>query len=1556
MAEEQTFRNSPGPYFSHHSLPHHASQFRSNNQTSFQSAQSTPRVRPLQNEGQASYTTPSSPYHAAKQRYSNNDEDEEPDLIAANSRQGYRHSIHGGDVFSTAILEGSMTAGENNASEITVIENRANNWTANAANSSNVGNVVNVSRRGSSSNQSRASLNSNASFQHGGHVTGYQIVVQGVSGPVAHDVHSDHDVEVDDDDDDCQVSSEDNLSHDSYELIEREGLEGEGGSQRGSKENVMMSQSKNASPPPHTSLTSAEASSGQNLNVGQAVAFPRMKSNDSFSQESDHNASINRMARINNLLMDNCGGMGVSAQMFASDNDDFQGHEVTLQRPPQTPEERMMVDIVRKRGLQLQMKPARQAAANTGTRSLPRYLTQRAPDLVSGPPPTAYPFGRKHVYNYTSRTLPSNQRRDKSPVYYTRGGLLGPGECSSGSSSSHASPKISRPKSLEFAVVAGNNVPNQNASYSYRDDSLDKQNNLLEYDDSSISGACGVGPLMQYATSSSDVPQTPENPNYPHLPVDKVPPNYNRCYQDEHIYDVPESIEPADITSPSSSSGITDSFPRPSVNIAYDHFQRQQNIAPPLPKEAPPPLPVHPQPIIAPRFVQQQVGFVDQSQPVAPRPRTHFMNPPRAKPGQQKPHPQPKNVHLLISMSSTESESALSARSAPTPVVGILEDRAVLNAEEIPEPVLVVETSIKEDLSEEVPAISVNLISPPEESESSTAVMDSDGRIPAPPPEFSGAAVISDADMQEATDVDEDGDENEEEKSGSASGIKLANEPVETATVSQESEYVTVVARQMNRGNSLRCFKADSLDIVDHYEDEPHSSVLNSEHIAFFEPEGGEAEAVAEERTKMITFNEEDEYIENVEDGGSSPENGARVDDVDDEDKMESQIEEAAFEEDEELQRESFDVDAEADADDLVLRMCLEDEERKLRNENDEIIENEESIEGDFEHIDEGEKGDFEEDNDEEEEKTEETDFDIDNADDYDNNTMIRVKEKSVKVEQEEAPDQNEENVEQKETVEEEKSPSNGEEESEVIKIGEMYMRLDNGSTLSENVSGADEDNSNIEEEILEHYAENGNREPGSEEVTIEQTGNETEAEAEKSDAGNEQVGNDGDEIKGTTAENVESGNKVQCVLTTTFQVMQQPEKVFIPSPSPDPSSEQNTKTEDVSPAAPPPGPSRLPSLPSLPTGDSASSLGLDLIPLPPPPVAEIESCADETITFPSPPPEIATECDEMASSKAVRPKVTIMTSSPAPEMAATEVFSVTPHPRALSRISERSNSDAAVQSNPNIYNIQQPASPRSASPPSEASKGPAEDTMSDQNYASSENGDNENPPSLCSDLPENTNVRTSELPVALPRFQSFEKEQFPSPPSSMLEGSATIQECGTEMTQIEPDSLFLELSPPEEEEEEYLRGEAELEGEQGDGGSLERRREKIPYDFSISSENDVTNKEDEDSGSSLHGSMEILEEVATEDHFEHDDTNTDTDDGGANDVDVDVDVHIQQKDIFEMSPLDAALQERVVLAEQQQQQLLQEQQQQQQQRHSIEPCDLYDLPPLRSRGNEYIL
>ena len=65
-----------------------------------------------------------------------------------------------------------------------------------------------------------------------------------------------------------------------------------------------------------------------------------------------------------------------------------------------------------------------------------------------------------------------------------------------------------------------------------------------------------------------------------------------------------------------------------------------------------------------------------------------------------------------------------------------------------------------DDPDSDSPQLQVNLISPPaEESESSTAVLDSEG-VPAPPPEFSGAAPLSVSDDEEAkeqaTDVEED--------------------------------------------------------------------------------------------------------------------------------------------------------------------------------------------------------------------------------------------------------------------------------------------------------------------------------------------------------------------------------------------------------------------------------------------------------------------------------------------------------------------------------------------------------------------------------------------------------------------------------------------------------------------------------------------------------------------------------------------------------------------------------------------------------------------------------
>ena len=82
--------------------------------------------------------------------------------------------------------------------------------------------------------------------------------------------------------------------------------------------------------------------------------------------------------------------------------------------------------------------------------------------------------------------------------------------------------------------------------------------------------------------------------------------------------------------------------------------------------------------------------------------------------------------------------------------------------------------------------------------------------------------------------------------------------------------------------------------------------------------------------------------------------------------------------------------------------------------------------------------------------------------------------------------------------------------------------------------------------------------------------------------------------------------------------------------------------------------------------------------------------------------------------------------------------------------------------------------------------------------------------------------------------------------------------------------------------------------------------KDKIPYDLSISSENEVTNDElksgdEHNSEGSLHDSMEILEEVATEDHFDNDLPIDDEDVSEESDVD---DEGQEPKDIFEMPPM----------------------------------------------------
>ena len=128
----------------------------------------------------------------------------------------------------------------------------------------------------------------------------------------------------------------------------------------------------------------------------------------------------------------------------------------------------------------------------------------------------------------------------------------------------------------------------------------------------------------------------------------------------------------------------------------------------------------------------------------------------------------------------------------------------------------------------------------------------------------------------------------------------------------------------------------------------------------------------------------------------------------------------------------------------------------------------------------------------------------------------------------------------------------------------------------------------------------------------------------------------------------------------------------------------------------------------------------------------------------------------------------------------------------------------------------------------------------------------------------------------------------------------------------MEPDSLFLEITPPDFEDDirqEHTKDSPEQGNHKASAG-LAVDMDKIPYDISISSEADVTNEQDtpdplqlippDDDGSkqpsdnegSLHDSMEILEEVATEDHFEGQE-----EDGSDQDDNVEM-------DIFEMPPM----------------------------------------------------
>merc|ERR1719483_1415547 len=284
--------------------------------------------------------------------------------------------------------------------------------------------------------------------------------------------------------------------------------------------------------------------------------------------------------------------------------------------------------------------------------------------------PTNIKYFSSQIQSFNSRTLPNRKRREKSPVIFTRGKLSV--DCSSNSSSSHASPRISRPKSLDFSVVALQDLPQTNA-YSYRDDTIDQQ----DFEDSSSTFSVQIE--NNYA-SSSDVPQTPEMPELPimipskpHIspkPISTFNPKPQSLtfhgQKQERIYDIPEGIEREEIqeaNSPISESSETRTV-FPNVKVGRTNFKSYLEITRKFSSE--------------------------ESESTSHKPMLKILPP----------------VRILKKVSSTESESAPSNNSHQS-IPAVQFDSDTLS-------------------------LPLDLLSPPMESESSTALVESES-LPAPP-------------------------------------------------------------------------------------------------------------------------------------------------------------------------------------------------------------------------------------------------------------------------------------------------------------------------------------------------------------------------------------------------------------------------------------------------------------------------------------------------------------------------------------------------------------------------------------------------------------------------------------------------------------------------------------------------------------------------------------------------------------------------------------------------------------------------------------------------------
>ena len=1290
----------------------------------------------------------------------------------------------------------------------------------------------------------------------------------------------------------------------------------------------------------------------------------RVNSQDSFSQASAH-PGITTTTPGATPIPPPSSIQGIMAESpLASDPsgtviyDDFAGHEVNLHRHPQTPEERLMVDIVRNRGglqlnnpqqinhvmqerlrqqqHQIMQQQAQQLPPNYYSmhhkyiclprnqqfqyedqqhhvqprqhiqpqthHSLPRQMYHQNYQLVRQPSdpmhenlvfqhpirakyftpkvyhpqsqvqvqqyvhhPSQIPFHQPTVAQnqYISRTLPNQKRgivvnvsdnsggRGNSPVFFNPRNRQ-PGECSSGSSSSHASPRMSRPKSLEFGLSSNSGNGIQNTS-NRKEATIDKQNRLQQihhdYDDSSSAiSAIMANEPHYYATSSSDVPQTPENPSTTILDTVKKNKQYY-SKPEERIYDVPEGIEgvtdkiripPAsfskesvkdssqlkatsgkeiiDLTSPSSSSGINEPFPKP---VGGKPAIGAKPSLPP-PTTAPPPPPSangaavestrpsthsgHFQQGHRSRYPVQRVevdqrkfhsllNAIDQRDSIESCESTSIPKPSKNIIGiRSKIGILPLPTHrpmLLPSMSSTSTEDdpSLSARSAPTPVRDVEEIIDITKDEEegVDDELEDEEEdhyeknsgTIKEgkkkrlEMHKQVPQVSVNLISPPGESESSAAVLTSEGNVPAPPPEFSSSGPITNPDPREDTDVEDGADEDD-------------------LAVQGFSKQADVTATSSSNG------KRYSIDRYTHSAEEESTDDLHDGTTSASQPS-------------------KDTVVSNIQDHTQN-EYLRRSETLETSDQFHSSIYESHYGETDTIKRGKDNVTPPQSPISRQAHML--------------------------------ERGD-----------------------------------------------------------------SNHKEEN--IKIAQMYVKACGRN-------GKDE------------YASSGSDDGPSDTTSGTERNEET----------------DPDNLPFIDAERpkreselIEDLDGLSCGGSSSRKNSR--ENFF--HASPDQSHNQNTgmysltsdnskhdisariaTAENGADVEPHENDAFMQRLPSLPTGDSASSLNIeDVSPIPPP-----LQLQDSILEYDD---DVVTSSEVFENKEGGENK----------EFAAVDIAT---RSRILSRISERSsseetpqrvivnvehiNKDTSVVIHANdingsngaikepILKETSPARSNLSRSGSEASNERAEDTMSEQNCTTSEDIE-ANPPSLCSDLPENTIMKVSpqKHPIAKPEISeespsSKDSKDFPSPPSSMLEATTTTatQECRTEVTQIESDCLFLEVTPTElgDEKCSSSNGEAfKSAPEPTTTENLDRKSDnvklgvdKIPYDISISSECEVTHNQetqDQNSEGSLHDSMEILEEIATEDHFERElDSEEDYDDDDG------------ERDIFEMPPMPTSVVPRI--------------------------------------------